>query len=81
MTEKQKAKQLIEECGLLFGESYGYNFEKAKQCAIKVVDEIMIPLMYLPAVDRYGLNWMKYYSKVKSEIEKIPVKKLKALRS
>ena len=75
MKPKETAKQLVETFGLAFGESYGYEFEKAKKCAI-ISAELMIrefekrfpPASHTACV--YADNYA-YWFNVKTEIEKI----------
>lgn len=77
MTPKEKAKELIElYCQLLSIRDYE-NKEKAKQCALIAVDEIISSSPSLPILGdggTYGEDIElsnKYWQEVKQEIEKL----------
>lgn len=56
MTAKSRAKELLKK--------YGSNAE-----ALRVVNDILIPLQYFKQPDNYGFDWIKYYQAVRFEIE------------
>ena len=68
MTAKQQANKLVTNYLILFPEfyndkEYDYNSDKAKQCALILVDEI-IKILHTNMEDRY-------WQEVKREIEKL----------
>jgi hypothetical protein len=84
MIPKEKAKELVKimSIGQKFidnpepGESYFVpKNEYAKECALKVVDEIFEFMNmydeYIGTVSNANSKWVKYYHKVKQEIEKL----------
>ena len=68
MTPKEKAKALLEKYNFVIIPYYTSKFE-AKECALIVVDEIIIELL------ECGEVWMKgrikYWQEVKQEIENL----------
>jgi len=78
MTPKERAKELV--CDFYAIQSneynYGINWQMAKQCALKAVDEMtsqMLSLMKVFNEDRSEFEAIEldYLTKVKQEIEKI----------
>lgn len=63
MTPKEKAEMLVDEYNQLLGE-YIFNghFDIAKECALITVNEL---------IDETDMDELKYYRKVKQEIEKL----------
>lgn len=74
MTIKEDAKKMVAEYEKILS---SYNMSKAHrkmfaiECALKALEEIMRPLMYLPQKDGYGMDWREYYFKIKTQIEKL----------
>jgi len=62
MTPREKAVELVHK----FGMENQY-YERAKQCALIAVDEILITIQDLPINE---VNW-DYWQQVKQEIEKL----------
>lgn len=71
MTPKEKAKELVQKYVTYFPEfyhdemSYDYNEDKAKQCALIAVNEIINSALF---------KWLEdeiYWEEVKQEIEKL----------
>ena len=84
MTPKEKAEQLVKKyltyCVEIYDnmgfDDYDYNEDKAKECALIAVDEIIDALeKYDDRNDTYELQNMdgdfRYWDKVKQEIEKL----------
>ena len=63
MTPKEKAEMLVDEYHQLLGE-YIFNghFDIAKECALITINEL---------IDETDMDELKYYRKVKQEIEKL----------
>lgn len=68
MDAKEKGKDLVETMGLHFGESYGYNLNKAKQCALIAINEIIEELDGIYTRETEGRKL--YWEEVKEEVEK-----------
>jgi hypothetical protein len=71
MTPKEKAKELIDKMYATQGPEYGITEDEAKQCAIIAVDEIIELLLDLSKGFYTFSNNLKYYEKVKEEINKL----------
>ena len=75
MTPKEKASKLVSEYLIHFVEfynekEYGYNNDKAKQCALIAVDEILDDDMYGMEEEHFEKR-INYWEEVKKEIEKL----------
>ncbi len=75
MTPKEKAEELFKTYLIYFPEfysvrEYDYDEEKAKQCALIVVDEILDDDMYDMSEDLFEKRIL-YWEEVKQEIEKL----------
>jgi len=72
MTPKEKAKELVElYCQLLSIRDYEKK-EKAKQCALIAVDEILWEIIkYADNSKEYVTENVKFWEEVKQEIEKL----------
>jgi hypothetical protein len=73
MTPKEKAEELLSKYLIYFPvfyteKEYGYDEEKAKQCALIVVDEIQD---FMIDSDDFNIYWVNYWREVKNEIEKL----------
>jgi hypothetical protein len=68
MTPKEKAKELVDR----FDETLTYleSKQKAKQCALIAVEEILNTLYSIPFGNALD-NELEYYQEVKQEIEKL----------
>jgi hypothetical protein len=71
MTPKEKAKELIDKMYATQGPEYGITEDEAKQCALISVDEIIELLVDLSKGFYTFSNNLKYYEKVKEEINKL----------
>jgi hypothetical protein len=75
MTPKEKASKLVSEYLIHFVEfynekEYGYNNDKAKECALIAVDEILFSNNTIFETNIPHECW-KYWIEVKQEIEKL----------
>jgi hypothetical protein len=73
MTPQEKANKLVSKYFYYFPEfyndrEYGYNEDKAKECALIAVDEVIESLHEHHWQNR---NVIEYYREVKQEIEKL----------
>lgn len=73
MTSKEKAIQLVDKYFKLTHPYY--DIDKAKQCALIAVDEILKSGIeidyYFDKSIGYYLNYLEYYAEVKQEIQKL----------
>jgi hypothetical protein len=66
MTPKEKAQELVDKM-------YHYQWrekERAKQCALIAVDEVMNADWYIPTFED-NKKWTSYWKEVEQEIEKL----------
>jgi len=72
MTPKEKAKELFEKFYYVRDEQgfHSVNKYRAKQCALKAVDELIDENEYLEEIVKAGLK-KQFWEEVKQEIEKL----------
>jgi hypothetical protein len=68
LTAKEKAKELVELYCQLLSIRYYENKEKAKQCALIAVDEI---INSRPAITDSQIQYINYWQQVKKEINNL----------
>jgi len=76
MTPKEKAKKLLGKYFYYFPEfyndrEYGYNEDKAKECALIAVDEVIDCCKQYDELNETYVTQIDYWTEVKREIEKL----------
>jgi hypothetical protein len=74
MTPKEKAKELVDKMleSLYDNGSLSFKrilYDKAKQCALIAVDEILYVLNEIDSTEQWNASW--FYNEVKQEIDKL----------